>query len=87
MLNIYCANTGGENNELNDSCNIKFQKYSHPDLHFIYPTVTTDAVKTKPKSIDFIADWRQFITQNPYGGLFEWYDVLGVQNKQGRNSS
>jgi DNA polymerase-3 subunit delta' len=80
---LLCANTGGENNGLNDSCNIKFQKYSHPDLHFIYPTVTTDAVKTKPKSIDFIADWRQFITQNPYGGLFEWYDVLGVQNKQG----
>jgi DNA polymerase-3 subunit delta' len=21
--------------------------------------------------------------QNPYGGLFDWYSVLGVQNKQG----
>jgi DNA polymerase-3 subunit delta' len=21
--------------------------------------------------------------QNPYGGLFDWYAVLGVQNKQG----
>jgi DNA polymerase-3 subunit delta' len=79
---LLCANTGGENNGLNDSCNIKFQSIPHPDLHFIYPTVTTDAVETKPKSIDFIADWRQFITQNPYGGLFGMMIVF-LQNKQG----
>jgi hypothetical protein len=23
-----------------------------------------------------------FNLQNPYGGLFDWYAVLGVQNKQ-----
>ena len=51
--------------------------------HFVYPTVSTDDIKTKPKSIDFITDWRQFILQNPYGGLFDWYSILGVQNKQG----
>jgi DNA polymerase-3 subunit delta' len=80
---ILCTNTNGENSGINESCNLKFQKISHPDLHFVYPTVSTDEVKTKPKSIDFIADWRQFISQNPYGGLFDWYSVLGVQNKQG----
>jgi DNA polymerase-3 subunit delta' len=52
-------------------------------LHFIFPTVTTEDVKTKPKSVDFMADWRQFIAENPYGGLFDWYKILGVQNKQG----
>jgi DNA polymerase-3 subunit delta' len=45
--------------------------------------VTTEDVKTKPKSLDFIADWRQFLAENPYGSLFEWYQILGVQNKQG----
>jgi DNA polymerase-3 subunit delta' len=80
---ILCNNKNGENSGTNESCNIKFQKIAHPDLHFVYPTVSTDEVKTKPKSIDFITDWRQFITQNPYGGLFDWYSVLGVQNKQG----
>jgi DNA polymerase-3 subunit delta' len=80
---ILCSNTNGENNGENQACNLKFQKLSHPDLHFAYPTVSTDSVKTKPKSIDFIAEWRTFTTQNPYGGLFEWYAVLGVQNKQG----
>ena len=80
---ILCGNQNGENDGENHACNIKFQKLSHPDLHFAYPTVTTDEVKKSPKSIDFIVDWREFVTQNPYGGLFDWYAVLGVQNKQG----
>jgi DNA polymerase-3 subunit delta' len=80
---ILCNNQNGENSGANESCNLKFQKIAHPDLHFVYPTVSTDDVKTKPKSIDFITEWRQFVIQNPYGGLFDWYSVLGVQNKQG----
>lgn len=80
---ILCNNTGVDNFNGNDSCNLKFQNLSHPDLHFIYPTVTTEDVKTKPKSLDFIQDWRAFIQDMPYGGLFDWYKVLGVQNKQG----
>lgn len=71
------------NGQTNEACSLKFQKLSHPDLHFIYPTVTTDAVKTKPKSIDFISEWREFVLNNAYAGLFDWYAVLGVQNKQG----
>ena len=80
---ILCQNTDGENTNGNESCNLKFNSISHPDLHFIFPTVTTEDVKTKPKSVDFMVDWRQFIAENPYGGLFDWYKILGVQNKQG----
>lgn len=80
---ILCNNANGENDGENEACNMKFHAFSHPDLHFIYPTVSTEEVKTKPKSLDFIADWRQFLTENPYGGLFDWYQMLGVQNKQG----
>jgi DNA polymerase-3 subunit delta' len=80
---ILCGNSGNENSGGNESCNIKFQNFSHPDLHFIYPTVTTEEVKSKPKSLDFIQEWRNFITEMPYGGLFDWYKILGVQNKQG----
>ena len=80
---IICNNIGNENVGENQACNLKFSHLGHPDLHFIYPTVTTEDVKSKPKSIDFIQDWRQFLTENPYGGLFDWYKVLGVQNKQG----
>ncbi|MBC7747627.1 MAG: DNA polymerase III subunit delta' [Methylotenera sp.] len=80
---IICSNQNAENSGSNEACNIKFQKISHPDLHFIYPTVSTDEVKTKPKSIDFITEFRQFLEQNPYGSLFDWYQLLGVKNKQG----
>ncbi|MFV8368713.1 ATP-binding protein [Flavobacterium sp. LB2R40] len=80
---IICSNQNGENTGSNDACNLKFHKTSHPDLHFIYPTVSTEDVKSKPKSIDFITEWRQFLEQNPYGSLFDWYLTLGVKNKQG----
>ena len=80
---IICSNQNAENSGANEACNLKFNKISHPDLHFIYPTVSTEEVKTKPKSIEFITEWRQFLSENLYGSLFDWYQMLGVKNKQG----
>jgi DNA polymerase-3 subunit delta' len=80
---VLCSNVGGENQSGTYACNLKFDHYSHPDLHFVYPTVTTEDVKKNPKSVDFLSDWRQFITATPYGSLFNWYQILGVANKQG----
>lgn len=80
---LLCGNINGENSGGNEACNLKFSHFAHPDLHFIYPTVTTDEVKTKPKSSDFIHEWQEFMTQNIYGGLFDWFKFLNVENKQG----
>ncbi|MDI9309185.1 MAG: hypothetical protein QM535_03120 [Limnohabitans sp.] len=80
---ILCNNKGEENTGGNDACNLKFEHYSHPDLHFVYPTVTTESVKSKPKSLDFLPQWREFLQQLPYGSLFDWYNHIGVENKQG----
>ena len=80
---VLCLNSGMENSGGNESCNLKFQTLSHPDLHFIYPNVANEDVKSKPKSADFIADWRAFVLKNPYGSLFDWYKHLGVEKKQG----
>jgi DNA polymerase-3 subunit delta' len=80
---ILCQNTLSDNSNGNESCNLKFESLGHPDLHFVYPTVSTEEVKSKPKSIDFISEWRAFVLQNPYGSLSDWYAFLGVQNKQG----
>ena len=80
---IICSNLRNDNIGSNQACNLKFNSLLHPDLHFIYPTVATEDVKSKPKSIDFIQSWRQFVTRNPYGNLFEWYQILDVKNKQG----
>lgn len=80
---VLCGNSDKENTGGNEACNLKFDHFSHPDLHFIYPTVTTEEVKSKPKSLDFLNDWRQFLLEQPYGSLFDWYTLLNVQNKQG----
>ena len=80
---VLCLNQDQENTGGNENCNLKFQSLTHPDLHFVYPNVTNEEVKTKPKSADFIADWREFVLNNPYASLFDWYKHLGVQNKQG----
>lgn len=55
----------------------------HPDVHFVFPTFTNDKVKSKPKSSDFLPVWRDFVSENPYGGLFDWYQYLESDNKQG----
>lgn len=79
---VMCQNRTGENDE-NKACNIKFDKFNHPDLHFIFPTVTTENVKSKPKSSDFLAKWFELLKENHYPSLMDWYVHLGVDNKQG----
>jgi len=81
---ILCSNTGGENTGGNESCNLKFKNVSHPDLHFAFPVTTSDKVKSKPVSNFYLEEWRQLLDQQPYGNLFDWYKLLGVDNKQGQ---
>jgi len=68
----------------NESCNLKLDKLSHPDLHFAFPVATNDKVKRHAVSNLFLEDWRTFLKEQPYGNLFDWYKLLGVENKQGQ---
>jgi DNA polymerase-3 subunit delta' len=68
--------------ENSENCRNKVKKLIHPDLHFIFPTITTPKIQ-KPSSEDFLNEWREFIGQNVYSGLFEWMKFLDVGNKQG----
>lgn len=81
---ILCSNVNGENVGGNESCNLKFKNFSHPDLHFAFPVTTSDKVKSKPVSSFYLEEWRQLLNQQPYGNLFDWYKMLGVDNKQGQ---
>ncbi|WP_298755471.1 DNA polymerase III subunit delta' [uncultured Psychroserpens sp.] len=81
---LLCKNTNGENIEGNEACNIKFKNLSHPDLHFAFPVATNDKVKSHPVSSHFLEEWRQLIDRQPYGNLFDWYRLLGIDNKQGQ---
>lgn len=70
---------------LNDSCGIcqsctKASAHIHPDIHYSFPTINkTD----KPKSSDFITEWRSFLSQTPFGNSYDWLQSIGAENKQG----
>ncbi len=66
-----------------ETCNIKCNKLQHPDLHFAFPVTTNDSVKKHAVSNLFLEEWRSFISQKPYGSLFNWLQHIGVENKQG----
>jgi DNA polymerase-3 subunit delta' len=76
---------------LYDSCGVcpscvKANALIHPDIHFSFPTITKDGID-KPKSNDFIVEWRNFIAQTPFGNAFDWLQSLGAENKQGNITS
>lgn len=81
---ILCKNTEGKNTTGNDACNLKFKNLAHPDLHFAFPVATNDKIKSHPVSNHFMEEWRQLIDRQPYGNLFDWYRILGIDNKQGQ---
>jgi DNA polymerase-3 subunit delta' len=81
---ILCKNTNSENLGGIDACNLKFKTISHPDLHFAFPVTTSEKVKSKPVSNFYMEEWRHLIKQQPYGNLFDWYKLLGVENQQGQ---
>ena len=85
------TNNGGES--VTDSCGecpscIKSQKLIHPDIHFTYPVISTKNGKsvTKPKSADFIEEWRKYFFENPYLNIQDWVESLDAENKQGNIS-
>jgi DNA polymerase-3 subunit delta' len=58
------------------------QQYIHPDIHFSYPIFPRKS-GDKPRCTDFITEWREFISQFPYGNVYDWLQFLGAENKQG----
>ena len=81
---ILCGNTDGENITGNTVCNAKFNKLAHPDLHFVFPVAITGKVKKNPVSDLFLEEWRTFVTETPYGDEMDWYNAIGIENKQGQ---
>jgi DNA polymerase-3 subunit delta' len=71
----------------NDSCGLcpactKANELIHPDIHFSYPVIARKP-GDKPISTDFLKEWREFITENPYGNVYDWLQFIGAENKQG----
>ncbi|MCS6967809.1 MAG: DNA polymerase III subunit delta [Cytophagales bacterium] len=72
-----------------DSCGTcpacyKYDRFIHPDLHFVFPTATTKQITKREEAVSaaFLKPWRQFLKQKPYGNLADWANELGAENKQ-----
>ncbi|THV61251.1 DNA polymerase III subunit delta' [Flagellimonas alvinocaridis] len=81
---LLCKNTGGENEGGDAVCNTKCASLSHPDLHFAFPVASSDKVKSHAVSDHYLQEWRQFVKEQPYGNLFDWYRHIGIEKKQGQ---
>lgn len=84
---IMCENRGE-----NDSCGVcpackKISKLIHPDLHFVYPSKSKDKSDSGDddgdKADDTLTLWREALLTNPYFGENDWYEMIGMENKQG----
>jgi DNA polymerase-3 subunit delta' len=91
---MVCERVSEENSINNfplESCNIcpscvKAAQMIHPDIHYVYPVVSRKS-GDKPVSTDFISEWREFISQFPYGTIFDWLQFIEADNKQGNISA
>ncbi len=81
---IICQNVGGENEGGNAACNLKFNSFAHPDVHFAFPVANSDKVKSHAVSDHYMKEWRQFMNEQPYGNLFDWYRLIEIEKKQGQ---
>ena len=75
-----------EHRTATDSCGscpscVKFAKLAHPDLHFVFPIIKPEG-KQSVVCDDFIAEFRNFVLEHPYGTVNEWINGIG-SGKQG----
>jgi DNA polymerase-3 subunit delta' len=79
---IACRNRGDDSCGTCPSC-VKYNKLIHPDLHFVFPVNTTKKIKDKPVSNDFLPKWREIMIEKKYFTEQDWYEFIGIENKQG----
>ena len=80
---LNCENPGETDSCQECSSCRKYSKLIHPDLHFVFPVAATKNSGNNPVSDDFLPAWRESLFLNPYMRLFQWYEYMGIENKQG----
>ena len=81
---LICGNQNGENEGGNAACNLKFNSFAHPDVHFAYPVANTEQAKKHAVSDNFSKEWREFLAEQPYGKLIDWYRLIDIRKKKGQ---
>ncbi|GAF02813.1 DNA polymerase III subunit [Saccharicrinis fermentans] len=81
---LNCLNPGEKDSCGECSSCKKYAKLVHPDLHFVFPVIKSNAA-SNPVSDTFISEWRKLVTQTPYFSLTTWLRQIRKEgdNKQG----
>lgn len=76
---LQCENPDAEHGACGEcpACR-KAAHFAHPDIHYSYPTVGTNAVST-----DYVKQWRASLDTSPYLDANTWLQHIGAENKQG----
>lgn len=78
---VHCENPqNGDSCGMCPSC-IQHQSFNHIDTHFIFPVVKRKG-RTTAISDDYIEEWREFLSQNPYMDFEKWLEALDNINAQ-----
>jgi DNA polymerase-3 subunit delta' len=85
----YATYLNCENRQPEEACGTcascsKMNKLIHPDMNFVMPV--TSAKSKEALSQNFLADWREFLLENPFQTLNDWMQFIGAENKQGNIS-
>ncbi len=66
----------------NPQCQGKVSRILHPDLFFIFPSITgSSAANTESEQL--LPQFREFLQAFPYGSYYNWLQFLNADNKQG----
>ena len=78
---IHC--TDKKDNDSCGNCNscIKYKKFIHPDLHFVYPILNKKG-KKDAYCDDYLPEWRTFLMNNQYFDINDWLSDIGTENQQ-----
>jgi DNA polymerase-3 subunit delta' len=74
-----------------DSCGqcgqcLKTNKFIHPDIHFSFPVVKQGEKKREiTTSDDYLPEWREILSQNPFMGLNEWMQQMDSDSQPNIN--
>jgi DNA polymerase-3 subunit delta' len=83
----YAKYVSCENRSETDSCGtckscVKYEKFIHPDLHFVFP-VTKGKKTLEPVSDNYIEQWREMLSRSPFFSLNSWLETIEAGNAQG----
>lgn len=87
MALAYATYINCENRNSHDSCGVcsscvKMQKHIHPDVQYVFPTYSLGTGDKDKQRADIVANWRSFLSQNPYSSLPDWANHIQAENKQ-----